>query len=178
MRKNHGFSLVELIIAVAILSILVRIGLPAWSNYVADNKLKLTRDNFISSVDIARQLALSDDNNVTLCPFSASGTTTCGASWSSGWIVYEQTPASGSVLIRTAQAPTNTSITMTASNAAVTSLTFSPKPPFLNQASDFKLCDSRGASSAMSISVQLTGYAQYGENQGYAVDGQTPLGCP
>ena len=178
MTRDRGFSLVELIIAIAIFSILLKIALPSWANYVADNKLKLTRDSFVSSVDIARQMALSNDDNVTLCPFSTASSTTCGSSWSSGWIVYEQTAASGNILLRTVQAPSNTNIAMTATNSTITSLTFSPKPPFLNQATDFKLCDNRGASSAMAISVQLTGYVQYGQTQGYAVDGQTPLSCP
>lgn len=178
MKRDRGFSLVELIIAIVIFSILVKIALPMWSNYVADNKLKLIRDSFVSSVDMARQMALSNDDNVTLCPFSAASSTTCGADWNSGWIVYEQTAASGNILLRTVQAPSNTKIAMTATNPAVTSLTFSPKPPFLNHATDFKLCDARGASSAMAISIQLTGYVQYGQTQGYAVDGQTPISCP
>jgi len=178
MRRNCGFSLIELIVTITIFAILLAIALPAWSAYVANNKLKLTRDGLASSIDNARQMALADDNNVTLCPFSATGSTSCGTSWSSGWIVFEQTTASGNVLIQSTPAPSNTQITVTPVNAAVTSFTFNPKPPFLNQATDFRLCDARGASSAMSLSVQLTGYAQTGQTQGYAVDGVTALSCP
>ena len=85
MRKNGGFTLVELIVVIAILAILAGIAVPAYSGYIA--KAEQAADvQMLSLVATAAQglaiekgaavsaIAVDEDGNVTVTAATADGT--------------------------------------------------------------------------------------------------------
>jgi len=175
--KNEGFTLVELIIVICVFSILVALAMPAWQNFVLNERLNSTQGNIINAINLAKGMAVTDDTTATMCPYSAASSTTCGSSWASGVIVVEQSVASGSVLLKAIPATSGMPVLSTLT-AGISSITFNPRPPFVTNFTDFKLCDSRGASYAMAFSLQSTGYVQTAPTIGYAMNGSSSLTCP
>lgn len=77
--KARGFTVVELMLVVAILAILVGVGLPSFSNSVKDKRISSITSEFISAVYVARNEALTRRAVVTLDQNPAG--------WQAGWSI-------------------------------------------------------------------------------------------
>jgi len=77
--KLNGFTLIEILVAMAIVIALSSIALPSF----ADLLIKIRVDNEISSLNrlifVARNTAINNSKNVTLCPLDDENT--CNNSW-------------------------------------------------------------------------------------------------
>ncbi|POZ61294.1 GspH/FimT family pseudopilin [Chromobacterium alticapitis] len=177
-----GFSLIETMIAIGVLAILLAMATPSWQAFIQDARLTGLRDNLITALDQARATALADNNVVTVCPYNPAANNSCGANWSAGWAVLEQQGA-GQVLLKaqplTAGGAPTIGSQVTGGSAAIASVSFNPKPPYVavGQTGDFRVCDSRGAGSALSFNLQTSGYVQIATVAGSTLGGAA-LSCP
>lgn len=91
MKARHtghsGFTLVELMIVIAIMAIMMAVAAPGWIDTVRNGAVKSTGDRLLSSMSFARSEAIKRNTIVSVCP--SSNSTTCSGSWGngSGWIV-------------------------------------------------------------------------------------------
>ncbi|HHQ4798054.1 GspH/FimT family pseudopilin [Aeromonas veronii] len=72
--KNAGFTLMELMIAIALGVILLGIGIPSLSNLLGSNNLATQEKSLLNHLNYARQQAISNQQTVTLCLTTTSGT--------------------------------------------------------------------------------------------------------
>lgn len=98
----RGFTLVELMVTVAILVILLAIGVPAMQGFLASRQVAGKADALASAIRFARSEALKRAQPVTICQTTTadSVTPTCDTGtgdWNSGWLVFvDNAPADGS----------------------------------------------------------------------------------
>lgn len=85
---QRGFTLIELMLAVAVLSILVGIGVPAYNDTIRNNQISATGADLITALTLARNEAMKRSLRVSVC--ASANQTSCAAStdWSNGWIVF------------------------------------------------------------------------------------------
>ena len=87
-RKNSGFTLIEMIVTVAIVAIFASIAVPSFSQLIQRNKETTTTNELISSLVLARSEALKRSRNVMVCSSNNQSTCNGGTDFASGWIVY------------------------------------------------------------------------------------------
>lgn len=103
-----GFTLMELLMTIAIAAIVAMIGIPSFQYVTNSNRIAGEVNGLLGDLQFARAEAIKEGQNVTVC-MSAAGATcdTTGAAWQTGWIVYSNPtgtganttiPAAGSIL--------------------------------------------------------------------------------
>lgn len=84
-RSVQGFTMAELLIAMAISGILLMVAVPSFQEAALSSQLRAASNNLLVASVAARSEAIKRNAVVELCP-SADGST-CGGSWEAGWIV-------------------------------------------------------------------------------------------
>jgi len=62
--RQRGVSIIELMVAVVIMGILFALGLPAFTTYLANAKLRTTAEGFLSGLQLARAEAVRRNSNI------------------------------------------------------------------------------------------------------------------
>ncbi|WP_142805232.1 GspH/FimT family pseudopilin [Tepidiphilus sp. J10] len=116
-RNDVGFTLVELMVTIAVLAILLAIGIPSFATLIASNRLTSATNELVASLQTARTEALRRNVRVTVCP-AAPTATACSGAWRDGWMAFvDQTPgnapapeSAADILFRGGPAPHNITI--------------------------------------------------------------------
>jgi type IV fimbrial biogenesis protein FimT len=87
--KQTGFSLLELLITVAIISILAMMAAPSFKSMLENNQTLTLANQLISAFNYARSEAVKRRQPVTVCARNAGGNGCSSTdSFKNGWIVY------------------------------------------------------------------------------------------
>jgi len=95
MRKMHGFTIVELMICIAIAAILCAVSAPALGSLVHGETSRAARNALVTSLNVARNMAVTGQGHVAVCPSNDQRTCSDGEWWQGGWIVFEDKNADG-----------------------------------------------------------------------------------
>ncbi|MGH1373241.1 MAG: GspH/FimT family pseudopilin [Cellvibrionaceae bacterium] len=90
-RSRHhfdsGFTLVELLITVAIISITLAMAVPNFTSLVNSNAIASQTNHFSSAIGAARSEAITRNTSVIMCKRNNLSCSN-GAQWESGWIIF------------------------------------------------------------------------------------------
>jgi len=86
-NEQAGFTLMELLLAIAVLAILTTLALPAFTQFIANNRLSAKANEMVAAMQYARSEALRLGVPVQVC--SSSDAETCGGNWNQGWIAFQ-----------------------------------------------------------------------------------------
>jgi type IV fimbrial biogenesis protein FimT len=179
-RSGAGFTLVELLVTVAVLSVLLSLAVPAFRTYLQNDTQWLQQNTLLMTLNSARSEAIKQDvaAGVQVCA-SADGLTCTGANWAQGWIVLSSASATpiqvvGALPVGTtlSEANGNLSLTFLSNGGLNTAALANP-----GAAVAFTMCDSRGAPQARYTQVSLMGRVASGSTAGQTLTGAA-LACP
>ena len=154
--NERGVTLVELIFAILILSILTVIAVPSFRDASLSGRLSAISSDLYTSVQLARSEAIKSNAATTLCP--SNDGTTCSGAWKNGWIVRD---AGGTVIHSGAALPAGFTVSQT---GGIANLTFQPIGVGVTAAT-FTICrDTPMGNQNRVISVLATGSASVKRN--------------
>ncbi len=173
--RQTGFSLIELLVTVALLSILLALGVPALTDLIARAKLTSATNTLIGHLQYARAEAIKRGRGrVAVGPYRTATTWLDSQSWEGGYMV----AAVGATSITTPE------ILRRVDGANMTSLTITKNGParriifnadgMASNISTFKLCDPNNADNKRAVVVDRMGRVRVSN---YTSAGD-PLTCP
>ncbi|MEH6473795.1 MAG: GspH/FimT family pseudopilin [Halopseudomonas sp.] len=195
MRKNSGFTLIELMITLSLVAILVGLVAPGFTTFIQSNRLSGQINTLIGTIHLARAEAANRRMVVTLCA-SDNGANCNTTSWEKGWILFsddsinaEIDTSDGDELLMY-QEPLAGGNTLRASGFdgtglgvlqfSITGFVLSTDP----EPGTYTLCDDRGANEAKAIVVNISGVSRLAvdeNNNGIVNDHQgaaEDVSCP
>lgn len=122
--ERRGFTLVELLLVLAIGAILLAIAIPGYAFLVSTSKLAAVTNDLVSSIQVARSEAIKRGMRVTVCKSSStsSSSPSCdpSAEWQQGWLIFVDGGTRGVIdsgdTLLWMQVSAPTTVTITANN--------------------------------------------------------------
>jgi type IV fimbrial biogenesis protein FimT len=97
-RSLPGFTLLELLVALAIAGIVSAVGIPGLGAYIAEQRLQARADALLRALEVARSEAIKRGARVDLCP--GGGRCAAGAmAWEGGWTIVPDDARTGGTAI-------------------------------------------------------------------------------
>lgn len=106
-RKAAGFTIIEIMIAVLVGSILMAVAIPSFTSIIRNNRLAAVTNTLVASINLARSEAVKRNGVVALChstnPDAASPVCSgTSGDWGTGWLVFASNDGSTSFSISNA----------------------------------------------------------------------------
>lgn len=107
VTTSHGFTLIELMTSLVVLSILLAIGIPSFKSFTDKDRITGTTNDLITAFQLGRSEAIRHRTTATICEANEDQTECVEEStlWSNGWILYRSTQSTPDDLIRIGTAP-------------------------------------------------------------------------
>lgn len=89
--KDNGFTLVELMVTLAVAIVLIAVGIPLFSGVAANNRATTQVNTLVTAINLARSEAVNRGTAVSLCSAGDTSTTPpCGSDtdWKNGWFAF------------------------------------------------------------------------------------------
>lgn len=94
-KRTQGFTLIELMVTLAVLAIVLGIAVPSFQTQIINNRSLTMGDEFAQALNFARSEAVKNKKRVSIC--ASSNGTSCTGNWSEGFIVFQDNAASDTV---------------------------------------------------------------------------------
>jgi type IV fimbrial biogenesis protein FimT len=92
-HRSRGFTLVELMVTIAVLAILVAIAFPSFESTFRSNRVATTNNALLTSLSMARSEAVRNTRGGGVCG-SADGQA-CDGNWGQGWMAFSDNNGNG-----------------------------------------------------------------------------------
>jgi type IV fimbrial biogenesis protein FimT len=115
MKRNLGFSLIELMVTLAVLVILITVAIPSFTSLIQNSRSAALANSIVIALNVARSEAVKRNALINLCP--GNDGSACPGNWTNGWIVQLNT---GATTVQVWDAPdTGAVITQVGGNSTI-----------------------------------------------------------
>ncbi len=119
-EHSSGYTLMELMVTVAIAGILLSAAIPSFTSIISSNRLTAYANELVTALNLARSEAVKRGGSVTIRKVDTNSCTKTGSNWKDGWDVFTDVDGNGNcdtgdVLIRT-YAPLKSFFTLQGNN--------------------------------------------------------------
>jgi len=94
--KKRGFTLIEMMITIAISAILLSLAVPSFQDLIIKNRIGTEANDLVVDLALARSEALKRGARVSVCT-STNGTSCTASSWTAGRLVFTDTGTAGAL---------------------------------------------------------------------------------
>lgn len=141
MRGSRGFTIIELLMTVALLAVLMGLALPSYQEVVKNNCMTTSANNLVSMLQYSRSEAIKRRTNVSITPI--------GGDWGEGLQV-----RAGAELLR--EVNLGCAATEVTEEDAQTAVTYRATG-FVTDPASFEICDDRESETGRQITISSTG---------------------
>jgi type IV fimbrial biogenesis protein FimT len=160
MKTQRGLTLIELLIALAVLGVLFGVAVPAFSGGLEAARASDARAGLLASLMTAQGKAAITGAHGVLCPSFDGANCDDSPDWSTGWLVFLDSNGSreveGGEQILHVQAPLSGRVHLR-STVGRTRIVFQGNGGNAGSNVTFTLCDGRGPSRARALIMSNTG---------------------
>lgn len=91
--RFRGFTLLELIISLAVLAILLGVAAPSLGDFLRDQRMTTEVNGLVLALNLTRSTAIKSGIRTVICKSADGDHCTNDGTWSQGWIVFEDRDA-------------------------------------------------------------------------------------
>ena len=165
--KMRGVTLLELMIALLIASVMLTLGIPSFRAVLDNQRLTVATNEMVMTLNLAKSEAIKRVAYVTVCKSNNGVSCTGGSAWNDGWIVFANTGVAnlgsidvGDEVIRI-NPKLRDSIDLTPSGTIANFVSFRPSgtvgTSVANMTGTLTVCDERGAAYARGVLLEASG---------------------
>lgn len=155
--RSAGFTLIEMMVTLALLAILIVLVTPSFRGLLRDNHAAAQASILVGSLMLARSEAIKRNAPAVLCR-SNTGTSCAGSEWEDGWLVWADTDGDSTLdtdEILQVQQPLDGRFDLSATAAAIT---YRPDGSIAGAADAFELAAPGGDTEhGRCIEIEVTG---------------------
>ncbi|MCY1278726.1 hypothetical protein D9M68_321260 [compost metagenome] len=152
MQLRNGFTLIELMVVIAIVAILSSIGYPSFREFMLNGRLTAETNALLGALQYARSEAVTQKREVAVCPSADQANCDIGnVDWSGRIIVR----AANGTVVRALPAQTN----LTILDDATPNITYEIDGTS-DTGGELRICDERGDANSRTILVNRAGQAR------------------
>lgn len=93
--RQSGFTLIELMVTIAVLAVLLGLALPSFQGSLRSNRVATATNDMLASLALARSEAIRSTRGGGVC--ASNDGATCGGTWGDGWLVWADANGSGTL---------------------------------------------------------------------------------
>ncbi len=144
MKRPSGFTLIEMMVTVAIAAVVAAIAAPSFRTTIANNAVRAAARDLTTSINTARMQSMSTRNNVQVAPANGG--------WGGGWTL--DYAANAPEDDKTFTPPANINLARTDDNGA---LVFRGRGGLQSGSATFTICHGTESVSGRTITVSFLG---------------------
>lgn len=95
MKNDSGFSLIEAMVALAVLAVLTSVAAPSFRSFLLDSKRAAAVNDLLADMTFARSESARRGRVVSVCSNTSGDSCAAAGNWANGWLVFEDSNSNG-----------------------------------------------------------------------------------